>query len=116
MTIPSEIIVGALLLLLVAVTAAGVVVGLWMGERGRNRDLRWMASLEAAPAKDDGPELEHTDHPDQKALERAEIAAVEEGLRAELQREGRRVDDAEIRKEAVRIVSQYHVAPAEEDA
>lgn len=99
--IVSSVVFGALLLF-----GSGLVLGLFLGERGRRRDVMWWAALDPAP-KDLGAQAEVVPPPDPEgeALERAEILQVEAGLRAELDREGRTVDEKEIHEEALRLVT-----------
>lgn len=94
-------VLGAVLLF-----GSGLVLGLFLGERGRRRDVMWWAALDPAP-KDLGAKAEIVPPPDPEgeALERAEILQVEAGLRRELEREGRTVDANEIHEEALRLVT-----------
>ena len=94
-------IIGALMLF-----GSGLVLGLFLGERGRRRDLMWWSSLEQAP-KDLGSPAEIVSPPDPEAeaLERAEVLQVASGLRNALELDGRTVDEEEIREEALRLVT-----------
>lgn len=116
MTIPPEIAFGILAVLLLLVAGVGFAIGLWVGERGRRRDMQWWTGLNTSPRSDEEREPEYVPaaSADEKALVRAEIAALEEGLRQELRRVGMNASDEEIQKEALRLSSQYHVAPSED--
>ena len=94
-------IIGGLLLF-----GSGLVLGLFLGERGRRRDVMWWAALDPAP-KDLGSPAEIVSPPDPEgeALERAEVLQVATGLREALLMEGRAIDEKEIQEEALRLVT-----------
>lgn len=91
----------------VAMFANGLLLGLYLGERGRRRDVMWWAEVDPAP-KDLGAKAEIVPPPDPEgdALQRAEIREVTAGLRERLERDGRVVDEQEIEEEAMRLVTQ----------
>lgn len=117
MTIPAEILAFFLLVLLVGALGLGFGLGLWVGERGRRRDMQWWTGLQKAPTSDEerGVEKEIVGNVENDALERAEVAAIMEGLQQELVRDGRPIpSQEELRDEALRIVSQYHIGREDE--
>lgn len=101
----------AILLLIAAVSVVfgalgGVLFSMWLGERARRRDLLWYMGQQERP-KDTNPKAEVVPGPDPEvsARQRAEVAVVREGLREELKRDGRTVDEEELEQEALRLVT-----------
>lgn len=89
--------------------ATGLLLGLYVGERGRRRDVMWWAALDPAPKDLGSPaEVIPPGDPEGEALERAEILDVVAGLKESLRAEGRTASDEEIEEEALRLVNQIH--------
>lgn len=117
MTIPLEM-VGAGFALALLGFVLGFVLGLWFGERGRRRDMQWFTNLQGAlnPSSSSGdkPDLVDSRSLDMEAMQRAEVAGVIDGLREEIRNDGGAMPtDEQLHHEALRLVSQYHVEPAE---
>lgn len=87
----------------------GFLFGLWHGERGRRLDLMWYTDQMKRPADLSKPaEIEHREDPDETARRQAEIAAVKQGLRADLMREGIDASEEDLEQEALRLVTQLN--------
>lgn len=87
----------------------GLILGLYLGEKGRRKDIQWYTSLAPAPA-DYGTkaEIELPEDVESTARERAEIIAIEAGLRNAAQAEGHRFTEEELHEEAMRLVTQMN--------
>lgn len=90
---------------------SGLLLGLYLGERGRRRDVLWWVGLQNHPSRAElraevvaSPEGDA----DERARRRAEIESVEAGLWAVLEREGRAHEFTReaIHEEAMQLVTQ----------
>lgn len=89
--------------------AAGLMCGLWLGERGRRMDLQWFVGLQRPEAsRNPEPEIERIPTEDEQAIVEAEIQAIAATLFEEGQKEGLAVSEAEARREAERMVHELH--------
>lgn len=87
---------------------AGLLAGLYIGERGRRRDVQWYAGLDSAPH---GAEARAEIDPaggeaaaEAAARRRAEKHQIMVGLREAAKAEGKSVTEEELEEEALRIV------------
>ncbi len=91
----------------------GLVLGLFLGERGRRKDLMWYTQQSQRPKDLDQPaEFEFRPDPEEEALRRAELQAMRQGIREELKRDGRSASEKDIEEEALRLVTQIDSEPA----
>lgn len=100
MTLPVPVlaVLGALLFL--ALVAAGCFLGLWLGERGRRRDLVWLVEKEERPISPPEAIVRRAVHPDEQLVGEVEIAALADRILLEAERDGRHVSDAEAIRDA----------------
>lgn len=87
----------------------GVCFGLWLGERGRRKDLQWIAEAAAGPiprGQDRGPVIEprSTQLEDAERVEEFQIEEVAAGILEAAQAQGKDVSMDDARSEAKRIL------------
>ena len=90
----------------------GLVLGLFLGERGRRKDLMWYTQQSQRPKDLDQPaEFEYRPDPEEEALHQAELQAVRHGIREDLKKSGRTASAKEIEEEALLLVTQLNSEP-----
>lgn len=91
-----------------ALVIAAMVFGLYLGERGRRRDIQWWVGVQSAPPGGElGAEIDEARGEaaaERRAMERAEKHDIMRGLRQEAEAMGIPVDEAAIEEEALRII------------
>ncbi len=89
---------------------AALCVGLFFGERGRRLDLMWLVGERARSTAEDDLRAEvvpsSEGSSEARARQRAEIAAVTEGLRAELRSRGHPINEKKLEAEALTLIAQ----------
>jgi hypothetical protein len=91
--------------------AAGVVVGLWLGERGRRLDLlHHLGKEERTPGPPPGPVVRRRPHEDELLLEAHEVAALAEHLEEEAVAEGKQISPEAALEEAKQLLQEGYSA------
>jgi hypothetical protein len=89
--------------------AAGLMCGLWLGERGRRTDLQWFVGLQQpAAAQDPEPKIERIPTEDELAILEAETQALAATLYEEATAAGKPVSEEAAREEAERMIQELH--------
>ena len=84
----------------------GFLVALYIGERGRRKDLMWIQGLHERPRGEElRAEYQEGQDPDTNARRRAEIHAIKQGLMQEAARQGISPNAEEIHQEALRLAT-----------